>query len=657
MDEKVRDEFLQKNRVRVDKFMTEDEIEEAYHNIGMVNRRAVEMQQLMAELKEYDIAYNGDQPKLPKRPNTRINIVQPNIEGQVAAICLQDIGVTYQGQEYSDQQFADWARMNTEWTLAHQADISDTIATFARRLLKYGWGIYKLSFDKNKFKGFGLALIETPSLDRVFIDSKVKNAKELQNAEYIAEAISASRRLAVALYGKDKADSISYGVTSIVDGIQGIFDNREFIVDDVTAWCPLQFWTIDEGYLRIREYDSSALLLWDSFKGLDRKENQKNNPVVPRELYTQVDNAYPYIIKNCYEKEGELFGFGDIKLIIELQNMLHTVYDNIRQSIKPNKNLIAESSGIMPEDLDEDSFESLLYSDTSMINGNTKPVNEVSMGTPNPEWWRMIASIYEAIQRVLRYSELMMGQGSSSNTATESAIQERQGSRATSMKQKQVENALKEALTYCLGLDLQYKTGKRALRLDTEKNDMEWVDYDLMKNMPSTVPMEAGERKKWTDAGYNAEQIPNTQIAMKGGKPITRMISLDLKINIGAKVNQSPQARMQLINQLAAMQALSEDGKVRPILFWEEIRKYMVDENGLPLDSVDGIKESLAEYEKMEAQKQQLEIEAQQAQIQAAQSKASDSSLPGGTPKAIVSPDQRAEMNVMQGQADFAKMQ
>lgn len=651
-------EFIEKNTARLSDYMTPEEIEESYCNMGIINARATEVQTKMEELKRYDTAYNGEQEVKAGRPNTRINIVHPNIEGQVATICLEKIGFSFQGQEYTDQQFAEWARINTEWTLEHQDDMNNTLATFSRRMLKYGWGIFKLSFDTARFGGFGLSVIETPSVDRIFVDSKIKCAADLQKAEYIAEIISASRKMAKTVYGKEKAEQISYGITKLLPGIDQIFDTTEYLVDDATAWCMIQFWTIDEGYLRCREYDSSGLLLWDSFKEGNRKADQSNFEASPKELYKNVYNKYPYIWKNCYEKEGELFGFGDIKLIENLQDMLNTTYDNIRMAIKPNRLLIRASSSILPEDLDIDSFEPLVYDDSAMINGNSgKPVDEVIMGTPSPEWWRMIASIYEAIQRVLRYSELMMGQGTASNTATESAIQERQGSKATSMKQKQLESAIKDAAMYCLGLDLQYKKGKKALRLQTDENTMEWVDYDLMKNIPATVPMESGERKKWLDAGYKTSQIPDTQIGVnKDGKEIKRSIALDLKVKIGSKMEQTPAMEAQMMNQLAALQLMSTDGKMRPAIFWEEYRKYITEANELPLEDAEKVKQSLAKYEEMQAKKQQLELQQAQAQIEQVKSEGT-SALPNGTPKSIRPEDTRKQAGVMQGIADFQNLQ
>lgn len=632
------------------KFMTEEEIEEISDLISIASRRSEEARsQIIEEVKKCDAGYNGKQEERSDRPNTKVNIIHPNVEGQVADISLQELGVIVEGEEYTDQQFADDVRMNIEWDLAHQSDMVNIKANFVRRMIKYGFAFFKCTFDETKFAGFGLSVIETPMIDRVFCDGKITDPTEIQKGEYVFEVIPCTRQQAINVYGKEKAEDINYGRQAIEK--EGIFSVDEYMIDDPTAWTLIQWWDRKDTKLRCREFTAQGLLLWDSAKGKDRKENQIDNDYTDKPIYEYVDNKYPYIMRNCYSEEGKLYGFGDVKLINNLQDLLNTLYDNIRMATKPKRPLIDTASDIDPAELETDVFQALPFNGEQL--GGRPPIYNVDFSSTNTDWYHMIGNIHNEIQRVIRYSELMLGQSGSTKTATEAAIQERQGSRATSMKQRTVESALAEVILYGLALDLQFRTGKRAMRVRKDKNEMAFVDYDLLKNMPSTVPMEGGERELWRQEGYENSEIPNHMLAKESnGETITRRIAVDVKVKIGASIPSSPALMANMMTQYASMQLMSADGTPRPAVTWEEFRKYLVDNMGLPLDSVESIKEQLRAYEEIQKEQQQQMME-QQAMANQQQAEGLPSSLPNGSAASIQDMSSRKQMGVMEGNQDF----
>jgi hypothetical protein len=644
------------NRIDFEKFMTDTEIEEAKQVATICNRNVSDTMARLKFIKDIDVAYNGEQEIIENRPNSRVNLIHPNVEGQVADIALQQLGFLFKGQEEIDAKFADDARILTEWNMEHQNNLQGAVATFARRLVKYGNSFLKQSFNHMAFDGFGLATIETPNIDRVFIDQKITNCNDIQSAEYIFEYIDMSKSQAIAIYGKDKAEAISYGGTGKKTEL--IFTTDEFRTDNETYWMLIQFWNNEGGVLRCREYTDRGLLLFDSMKGSDRKENQKTKEVdFEQAIYTKVYNRYPYVMAVCYERDGELYGTGDVKLISDIQDIINTMYDNIRVSTRPNRLLVDSRSNIDPEELNEESFEPIPF-DGSMME-NQAPVREVIMGTPSPEWWRMIDNLVNNIQRITMYNDLMNGQGNAGRTATESAILQQQGSKTTTMKLAIVSNAMKEAALYCLGLDLQYKKGKKSMRITGDSNETQFINFDALNNIPVTVPMEIGEREKWRQSGYSDETIPGTQILEENGKPVTRSIALDLKVSIGNKMPKSPAMFGQLINQFASLQLMSEDGQPRPAIFWEEFRDVLTEVYDLPLEDAEKIKEDLQKSEaKREAERQkQMQMEQAQAQAKMGGDTGLASPIPNGSPTNMGSQDGRQDIGVMQGNMDFQATQ
>lgn len=560
-----------------DKFMSKDEIEESLKIRTKMNdalTRCDEEKDNWAKLEE---AYLGKQPEKDGVPNTRVNIILANIEGQAGELASQDIAVSCIGQSGNDQEFAEDARINLEWDIRHQEDLFGTEMDAARRLLKLGTMAFKICYDPYAFDGFGVPRIESPSIDRIVIDPKITSYRRAQDAEFQGEYISMSRAEAERMWGKDKAEAIRYGSLNEEDLI---FQSDTYADDDENSWTLIQYWTKDDGKLRLREFAHCGLLLYDSFKGDDREENQKTNKVVPNSYYTCVYDKYPYVFRICYPREGRFYGMGDAELITNLQNMLNNLYDMIRIAARPNLLLVDTAANVDPDELAEEDFRPLPFDSDSFGNNNRDPVHVVKWGDVNENWWRLVSSVHQEVQRVLRYSSLMMGQNVNTNSATEAAIQQQQGSRATNIKQKILESALTEALNYCLGLDLQFRSGKKSMRLSDEKPEYRDINFDSLKNIPVMVDTEESVKKMFQE---NGNEAPDQQVLQRKGKDVTKSVALDVKVNIGAGMPKNPAYLADLANKLSQLLIMDANGQTRPAISWEEFRKVARDIFGFPL--------------------------------------------------------------------------
>ena len=594
---------------RFSDFNTDKEIDETRKLMARVNSAAEDMEGEISVWADCEVAYLGQQPKKDGIPNTRVNIILANIEGQAAEMATQNVAVSCIGQSSNDHEFAEEARINLEWDLRHQEDLQGTILDAARRFLGKGGFWYKVWYDQRAFNKFGIPRIETPSIDRVVVDQKCTHYRRLQEAEWIAEFIESSRTMAELTYGTEKSDSIKYGV---IDDTNFAFKVDLDDQDTDSSWMLVQVWSKDEGKLRLREYAHCGLLLYDSFKGDDRKENQKKNKKVANSYYTENYDRYPYIFRPLYPKEGKLYGMGDAELILELQNMLNNLYDCLRMSSRPNLMLVDTRTDLDPKTLGDDSFEPIPYDGTDLaaqMGGAAVPVQAVAWNQSNPQWWNLIAAVHAEIQRVLRYSSLMMGQQGQANSATESAIQQQQGSKATNTKQKIMENALAEAVTYCLGLDLQFRKGKKALRLNDEENEYKTVDFGAMQRVPVMVETEAATRKMFEE---NGNEPPEMQILTERGKDVTKSVALDVKVNLGAGMPKNPAYIAELAKTFAQIVIPDKNGTPRPAVTWEEMRNMLETVMGFPIDRE---MQNKPQATPMQAMSQQMGAEAQMGGI------------------------------------------
>lgn len=563
---------------RFSKFNTEEEINESKVLLARIYDASEDMDEAKQDWAVCETAYLGEQPVKEGTPGTRVNVILANVEGQAGEMASQDVSVSCIGQSKNDHEFAEDARINLDWDLRHQEDLFGTMLDGARRLLKFGGVWFKTCYDPFAFDEFGVPRVDAPSLDRVIVDPKCVSPRRVQDADFIAEYISMSRVEAEKWYGKAKASEITYGTVN-EDNI--IFKTELLEERDENGWTMIQVWTKDEGKLRLREYANCGLLLYDSFKGDDRKENQKSQKSVPNSYYTNVGDRYPYVFRTLYPKEGQFYGMGDAKLILKLQDMLNNLYDMIRIGSRPNMIAVDSAANIDIEELGEDSFAPFYFDSTELGVNNRDPVRSVPWAQVNPNWWQLVSAVHTEIQRVLRYSALMMGQTASAQTATEAAIQQQQGTRATNIKQRILEGAMTECVNYMLGLDLQFRTGVKSMRLADDKPEYRDINFDALREIPEMIPTEEGTKKMFEAYG---NKPPMKQIKMRKGKPVTKSVALDVKVSIGAGLPKNPAFLADLANKLATTVIMDSKGQARPAMTWEEFRKFARDIMGFPLE-------------------------------------------------------------------------
>jgi hypothetical protein len=418
-------------------------------------------------------------------------------------------------------------------------------------------------------------------LNKIFVDGKVKDPLRLQEGEYIAEAIRWSKTQFIDEYGEDKANAIEYGYFTIEDTTIFKEDNT---LDDLTGATFLQIWSRHKGKLRLREITACGVLLFDSHKGDDRKENQKNNEYNHNSYYQYVNNKYPYFFTTLYPVEGSMWGFGDGKLLEPLNQMLNDFYDKIRIAARPNLILFDPDSEVELESFDDDSFRPI---PADLKHGET--VKSIPWGTINESWWRMINQIHSEAQRVTRFSDLMIGQSASSQTATEATIQQQQGNNATDQKKQILQVTLQEMCEYILGIMMSNYTEAKAFRLSEDKDEYAWIDFRDFTKVPAMKPATNDyitKFRKGLEENGKIEEQPKWEILTNDetGEPITKSVDLDIEINVGAGLPKNKAFLWDMTQKLSQMTSIDEGGLNRSVVSYEELREFIKKFIGLPLE-------------------------------------------------------------------------
>lgn len=573
------------NRTRRDSFMTNDEMIEIDDYLCKITQNRGHMGDLYSRWEKEEEAYKGDQPEKQDRPNSRVNIFNANIEGQIAALIDQNMTVTTRGEGPSDQLYAEWARIGLDWTL-RKNKIKSIIAQHERRRLKHGNGVFNVYFDDNALNGFGLAKISCTPLTRIFIDNKIKDILRYQEAEYIAEAIRLSDNQFKDLYGENKASSIIYGTPWIEDTTTF---NEEHTQDDNNAATLIRWWCRYDGKLRLMEFSACGLLLYDSHKEGNRKDNQKNKKYNHVSYYKYTANKYPYFFTSLYPVEGSIWGFGDGKLLMPLQTMLNDLYDKIRLCARPNLILFDVNSEIDLEDLDDNSLTPRPFQGAT---GN-RPVESVPVGQVNEGWWRLLNAMHDESQRITRFSYLMLGQGQQTETATEASIQYQQGTSGVDFKKNTLQGTLVDVCEYCLGLMMQFYKGAKSFRITEREDKFEWIDFRKLANVPVMKPATEAFKKEYVSNNPEGNSPEWELLQDKNGNPLTKNVDLDIEINIGAGLPKNKVFLWQMLERLSQMQSVDSTGQSKPVVKYEELRDFIKDYLGLPLKD-DEIKNMLA---------------------------------------------------------------
>lgn len=562
-------------------FMTNDEMNEINNFITLLNENVGRMNALYTEWEEQEEAYLANQAEEEDLPNSRMNIVLSTIEGMVSMLVNQNIAVITKGEGPEDDKYAEWAKIALDWAF-RKNNLIHKVAIHERRRAKFGNAWFKLVWDESFAGGFGLPKIMCPPLNKVFVDTKIRDYLRLDEADYIAETIQCSRNFAIETYGESKANVINYGINIYRDN--GCFQEDDTPMESDEEWTLIQVWSKNEGYLRLREISGCGVLLWDSHKEGDRQTNQIRKKVKANQYYKYVDNQYPYFFNIKYPQEGTLYGIGDAKLLMPLQNMLNELYDKIRIQMRPNLIGVDAHSDIDIEGFDDNSFNPVYY-DGAKLN-NRPPFQSIPWGTINQDIWQLINMVHDEAQRITRWSDIMIGQGKTAETATEAAITQQQGNTHVDHEKAKLELTLSSLAKYMLGMMMDKYKGGKAFRIHGDDVDKyNWIDFSKMTNVPAQIPASQSFQDAFMANNPGAE-VPKWENLEENGKAETKHVELDIEINVGSGLPKNKAFIWQMIEKLSQMTGIDMEGgqpMPKPAITWKELREFIKDYLGVPL--------------------------------------------------------------------------
>lgn len=550
--------------------------------IATLNDNIGNMQKYYEQWEKEEEAYQSEQPLMADLPNSRMNIINAAVEGIISQVVNPNLAVMTKGMGPDDDEFANWGKIGLDWAL-NQNRLQDKLTLHERRRNKHGEAWFKIVWDFEFGGGQGLPVIKVPPLNKVFVDTKVANWIDIEDAEYIAETINKSKYYAEQTYGEEKANIIDYGVNQYRDN--GVF--QEDSIQDEREWTLIQWWSKEEGMLRLREFSGCGVLLYDSWKEGDRKEQDQDSAINPKNFYKYA-KGYGYFFTVKYTKEGTCHGFGDAKLLLPLQNMINELYDKIRIQMRPNIVLIDSNSEVDISSFDDNSFNPYPF-DGSKVRGSV-PIYSVAWGQISAETWKLLDNLHTEAQRIIRFSDLMTGQQSSSQTATEAAIAQSQGNSHSEREKMLLESTLSRVATFMLSLMMEHFVGGRAFRISGEEAKFEWINFSKMSNVPALQPASQEYKNEFRQQNPTLATPEWEHVTNERGKPVTKVVELDIETSIGSGLPKNKAFVWQMIEKLAAMTGIdmsSGQAQQKPLLDYKELREFIKTYLGIPIQDED----------------------------------------------------------------------
>jgi hypothetical protein len=560
----------QEPMISPDDIMSDEDKALGAYFIEEYRMRVAEMSDQIAEWEAMDKMYNCERDRVssdPSYPCSFVALVTPVIEGQVASIIEANIEFTCTSRQPGQEGFMKMLDAGGSYVRERNMFLQ-TFKDFGRTYDLKGSAIVSARWEKeaktSKVRPNGYPVITTPDIENIIIDGKIKDYKNLQQAEYIIERMGVhSIGWARMEYGDEVADAIATGVE---------MDDTETSIDHNNAFVLLHVWTRKNKYhnLQLIEMDANGFVL------------RKSDPRKP--YYTKTYNQYPYYMARMIPKAGSIYGIGDGKLLENAQDTVNKLTDELTIAAKfsaQGKWVVDPRSKANIKQINSDPSKPMLAENPN------QSIRVIQPAGISPVVFQYIEFLLREAQRMVRFHDIMTGNmHTASATATQINNQIAQGSVGINDKKTDISHAMAWAYRYCLQLCLQYWT--IPMWSFTSEGDTEWVDFKSIQQVPYPIPVSPEKANDMASKGLSPQGY---EFVTKGeGKKKSRVMA-ELDFNVKVTIGQGiPKDRVSLFNMVISLLQLpvtDEEGNTKPLIEYGKAREMLEQILGFKLESQD----------------------------------------------------------------------
>lgn len=537
---------------------------------------------LFAEMELAERYWSGDfdVPEDFDDPGSNTNIINTNVETQVAQMVDQSIDIELKPYEPADKPYVKKARLILD-KIKDANHLPKKIERHERRKDKFGTGIFRVMYNKDLLDDkIGCPEIVVCNPAYVFVDPNITNIDDLQDAEFIIETLPKSIYWAERKFGKERAWAIAPGYNPIENSF--VFrENHEANYDvagdhylHILYWCKTS-----DGKLRLIQMSGCGVVLSDT---------EEADEYGKKYDYFTDDGCYPYFFTIDMEREGTIWGKSVCSLLFSLQDEIDDYTNMIRRNARLIGNpikVVSVQSGIEIDKLDNSA-------------GQVVPTNDVN-GMKYLDPPTMPAFIQQRRAECLDKDRLIISRVSDQqagirqqgvNTATESLNLAQSANVAIDTRKTMLQDTLNNVFRYCFDLALNYWDVGMFFQ---DEDDFEFFNPADLKDIPMMKPATPQFVETFKKNNPNAEP-PKFMLNEKE----KRKIKLIFNIQVGAGLPT---------NKAVAFNYILEAYK-GGLLDKEETRDLLIEYIKLPVETADN---AVIELEKKQIAYQSMMLDIQ----------------------------------------------
>ncbi|RAV22211.1 hypothetical protein [Paenibacillus contaminans] len=533
-----------------------------------------------------DLYWEGEAhpPESDNDPGSNTNIVNPNVEGQVAYLVDQNISISTKGRGPSDVPFSNTARTLLEF-VKEKNKLKRKLDVHERRREKFGTGIFRVLFDPDMLDGMGLPVIEPCNPAYVFTDPNITDIYKVQEGRFAIEIMNKSLSWAKENYDEDLVAAIEPGYEPMETNY--IFGEEDGESDEISKdhYMHMLVFTRHKGEIRLVEMSGCGVILRDTAKKKKPEKEDKEEAVkdtedgdelpdddATNEIYFP-DSRYPYFLTPDMYREGTVWAKGTAELLVNTQDLIDDLDDQIRINARLTGNPQREvhvNSGVDPDKLTNEPGLAIPVNES----GGLKFLEPPTM--PQYIMDRRNQALGMERQIVSRFGDQQVGvKQQGVDTATESLSLQQGANSGINHKKALLEETLSEVFEYCLDLIQEYWTEEEAFRITEKEDDFLFFRPSSLREIPKLIPATDSYKTRFMENFPDAENTPKYMQLMNGSEPVTKQAAFDVTVSVGAGLPNNPAFVYNLIKEAHKDQAINQT----------EYRRMLADYTGLPIES------------------------------------------------------------------------
>lgn len=500
-----------------------------------------------------------------EHPGSVTNLIHPIIESQIGDLVDKPFNTSAKGWEPSDDMFAEQAQNIMDFVL-YRNRFSTKMNVAEHDRLELGTTIIKVWFDQDELDGRGLPKFDVISPANFFPDPKIPRADLLQDAEFIIHAVPRPLswfRKQYPEWGK----YVKREVSVPYDPESTFTDAKSDEASPETSQRALDI----ECYMRDEE---GKLYCVHVANHLVLEDSREKNVTIQRR------DKYPFVMIPCYLKRGTAWGYGDVELLMPTQDLINELDDQIRMNARISGNpqvVVGMGAG--------KNFNFRKWTNEPGLRIPMRDHNAWSIVPPQTVSSDVIVRREKAFSEadtISGRSDVSRGEKPGQITAAAAIMALQQaGQKGVIHKGKMFKEGWSEVQELLFDEVKENWDEEMWIRIDGDEPDYHFVNPSKFKEVPIMIPNDVeGEEslKPLTDI----EEVEEEDGISMTEKPLTRDAQYDFVLNIGDGLPNDKAFIYQSLLDLGKL--VYQEG---PLIRYAEMRRYLRNQLGLPLDNDD----------------------------------------------------------------------